>query len=156
MRYLAVLFGMLAAIAVAGCGGGSGGSGGEQPLSKADYEQRMQAVAQDAASTFEGLGSPSDDLSDVEAIAADLNAAADVLEAQSRSLDEIVPPEDVADSHRTMVDASGAAANGLRAVADDGASVEDSLGAFDMREFAELEDAVSEIRAKGYDIGDGW
>ena len=158
MRYLAILLILSLATAAAGCGGG--GDGGGEPLSKADYEQRMQAVGQEAASALDAFGSASDALTDVEAAVSDINAGADVLEAQSRSLDGLEPPEDVADSHQTLVDTSAAAAEGLRVLADDlqggTASPADLLGLFEMKEFAELEAAVRAIRARGYDIGDDW
>jgi hypothetical protein len=141
---------LLGAVVVAGCGGGGGGGG--VPLSKEDYEQQMQRLSREVESTLDRMSAAFDDASDVSA---ELIATADLLDDESRSLDGIEPPEEVADEHQTLIDKSAAAADELRKLAD-GASVADLLGVFGMEEFEDPEATVREIKAKGYDIGDGW
>lgn len=149
---------LLGIVVTAGCGG-SGGGGGDEPLSKQDYEQQMQALQSDLSSSANELGQAFSNPQDVEAMSAGLNNAADLLDDASSSLDDISPPEDVADAHQTMVDKSAAAAEKLREFADTVANaslaeLQDRLAEFqDIEEFTELETAVSEIEAKGYDIG---
>jgi hypothetical protein len=88
-----------------------------------------------------------------------LNQASDLMAEASQSLDEIEPPEDIADAHQTMVDKSAAAADRLSEFADtvENASLADlqeKLAEFqNFDEFTALEDAVGDIEAAGYDIG---
>jgi hypothetical protein len=153
---LACLLGVV--VVMAGCGGGGGG-GGDEPLSKADYEQQMQALQSDLSASANELGQAFSNPQDVEAMSAGLNNAADLLDDASSGLDDISPPEDVADAHQAMVDKSAAAAEKLREFADTVANaslaeLQDRLTEFqDIEEFTELETAVRDIEAKGYDIG---
>ncbi len=159
MRKSAILLAcLLGVVVMAGCGGGGGGGGGE-PLSKEDYEEQMQALQTDLSASADELQKAFTNPQDVEAMSEGLNDAADLLDEASASLDDIAPPEDVADAHQTMVDKSAAAAEKLREFADTVANaslaeLQESLAEFqDIEEFQELSTAVSEIEAKGYDIG---
>ena len=85
---------------------------------------------------------------------AGLNKTADLLDEASQSLDDIEPPEDVADAHQAMVDNSAAAADRIRDLAD---KVEnDSLSELqadvqdfqNFPEFAELQKAVATSRRR--------
>ena len=158
MRKSAILLAcLLGVVVMAGCGGGGGGGG--EPLSKEDYEQQMQELQTDLSASADELQKAFTDPQDVEAMSEGLNEAADLLDEASASLDDIAPPEDVADAHQTMVDRSAAAAVKLRDFADTVANaslaeLQESLAEFqDIEEFQELSTAVSEIEAKGYDIG---
>jgi DNA repair exonuclease SbcCD ATPase subunit len=147
---------LLGAVVVAGCGGGGGGG---EPLSKEDYEQQMQALQEDLSASTNELQQAFSDPQDVDAMSEGLNDAAGLLDEASQSLDDIAPPEDVADAHQTMVDKSAAAAEKLREFADTVANaslaeLQESLAEFqNIEEFTELQAAASEIEAKGYDIG---
>jgi hypothetical protein len=148
---------LLGVVVMAGCGGGGGG--GDEPLSKEDYEQQMQALQSDLSASANELQQAFSNPQDVGAMSAGLNDAADLLDDASSSLDDISPPEDVAAAHQAMVDKSAAAAEKLREFADTVANaslaeLQDKLAEFqDIKEFTELQTAVSEIEGKGYDIG---
>ena len=158
MRHASVLLAFLLGVVVmAGCGGGDGGAG--EPLSKEDYEQQMQALQADLGASADELQQAFSDPQDVEAMSEGLNDAAGLLDEASSSLDDISPPEEVADAHQKMVDASAAAAARLREFADTVANaslaeLQETLAEFqNIEEFSELDAAVREIQAKGYDIG---
>ena len=157
-RCLILLVCVSALVVVAGCGGG-GGEG--SALSKADYEQQMQALQTKLSSTADELSSAFSDPSDIDAMSKGLRDAADLLDEASAGLDDISPPEDVADAHQSMVDNSAAAADKIRDFADKIenaplSELQQSLADFqNIEEFATLETAVSDIKAKGYDIGGG-
>lgn len=158
MKRALILVACLASIVtVAGCGGGGGGGG--EPLSKADYEQEMQTLQGTLSSTADELSSAFSDPSDIDAMSQGLRDAADLLDEASGGLADISPPEDVADQHQSMVDNSASAADAIREFADTIekaplAELQKSLAGFqNIEEFAKLEAAVNEIKAKGYDIG---
>ena len=119
----------------------------------------MQALQADLSASADELQQAFSDPQDIDAMSAGLNDAADLLDEASSSLDDISPPEDVADAHQTMVDKSAAAAEKLREFADTVANASlaelpESLAEFEnIEEFTELEAAVSEIESKGYNIG---
>lgn len=158
MRRLLILLACVSALAaVAGCG--SGGGGGGTPLSKQDYEEQMQALQAKLSSSTNELSTAFSNPSDIPAMTAGLNKTADLLDDASQSLHDIEPPEDVADAHQAMVDNSAAAADRIRDLAD---KVEnDSLSELqsdvqdfqNFPEFSKLQQAVDDIKAKGYDIG---
>lgn len=158
VKGLLIVLACTSALAVAGCGGGGGG-GSEPPLSKADYEQQMQALQTKLSSSAAEFQSAFSDPTDLAAVADGLTRTADVLDDTSASLDAISPPEDVADAHQTMADKSAAAADKIRELADkvkNGslADLQSSLQDFqNITEFTELAAAVAEIQSKGYDIG---
>jgi hypothetical protein len=149
---------LLGAVVLAGCGGGGNG-GGDEPLSKEDYEQQMQALQSDLSASANELQQAFSDPQDADAMSEGLNDAADLLDEASSSLDDISPPEDVADAHQAMVDKSAAAAEKLREFADTVANaslgeLQERLSEFqNIEEFTELQAAVSKIQEKGYDIG---
>ncbi len=152
----AILIVLVSAIAIAGCGGGGGSS---DALSKEDYESQMQALQADLSTTGDELQQAFSDPSDVNAMADGLNKAADLLDEASTSLADITPPDDVAEPHQAMIDQSAAAADKIREFANDVktkplAELQSSLAEFgNLEEFAALQKAVSDIQAKGYDIG---
>lgn len=157
MRNAALLLAcLLGAVALTGCGGGGGGDGA---LSKEDYEAQMQALQEDLTASANELQQAFSDPQDVGAMSEGLNDAADLLDEASRSLGEIAAPDDVADAHQVMVEKSAAAATSLREFADTVANaslaeLQESLAEFqNIEEFSELEAAVNEIKAAGYDIG---
>jgi uncharacterized membrane protein len=154
---VALLIVLASAVAIAGCGGGGGGNG--DALSKEDYETQMQALQADLSASATELQEAFNDPSDVSAMADGLNNAADLLDEASASLDDIAPPDDVADAHQTMVDTSAAAASDLRELAENVetqslAELQTTLADFqNLTAFTDLQAAVTEIQSKGYDIG---
>ncbi|HEU0303171.1 MAG TPA: hypothetical protein VFR32_01185 [Gaiellaceae bacterium] len=159
MKKAAILLAcVLGVVVLAGCGNGGGSADGEA-LSKEEYEQQMQALQEDLGATADELSQAFSDPSDIEGMADGLNQAADLMDEASQALAEIVPPEDVADAHQTMVDKSAAAAEKLREFSDTVANstlaeLQEKLLEFqEIEEFNDLEAAVSEIQSKGYDIG---
>lgn len=162
MKRAVILFACLAsvvavAVAVAGCGGGGGGSA----LSKEDYQQQMQALQAKLSGTADQLSSAFSDPSNIDAMTKGLRDAADLLDEASSGLADISPPDDVADPHQSIVDNSAAAADKIREFADkieseSLAELQQSLTDFqDIGEFTTLQTAISDIKAKGYDIGGG-
>ena len=76
MRNAAILLAcLLGAVVLAGCGGGGGG-GGDEPLSKEDYEQQMQALQSDLSASANELQQAFSDPQDVDAMSSGLNDAA--------------------------------------------------------------------------------
>lgn len=142
-------------LAAAGCGGGGGG---EERLSKQEYEQQMQDLQQELSPTADQLQSASDP-TDIEAMTEGLREAADLLDQASEGLQDISPPEDVADPHQEMAAQSAAAADSIREFADTIetaplSELQTRLAEFqNIEEFDKLEAAVVEIQAAGYDIG---
>ena len=158
MKNAAVLLACLVGlIAVSGCGGGGGGGG--EALSKEDYEAQMQTLQEDLSASADQLQEAFSDPQNIDAMSEGLNDAADLLDEASQSLDEIAPPEDIADAHQTMVDKSADAAQKLREFADTVANaslaeLQERLQEFQsIEEFSELEAAVNTIKDAGYDIG---
>jgi uncharacterized membrane protein len=148
---------LLGVVVLAGCGGGGGGNG--EALSKEDYEAAMQSLQTDLEASADELQQAFSDPSDIDAMSDGLNQTADLMSDASQSLDEIEPPEDVAEAHQAMVDQSASAADRLTEFADTVANasladLQDTLSEFqNFEEFAALEKAVNDIEAAGYDIG---
>lgn len=148
---------LLGVVVIAGCGGGSGNGGA---LSKEDYEQQMQALQADLEQSATALERAFSDPQNSPAVSAGLNDAADIFDDASTSLSEIEPPDDVADPHQVMVDKTASAADKIRGIADrienaaTPAEISNELIEFsNMQELTELQQAVDDIQAAGYDIG---
>ena len=157
-RLLILLFCLSALTVAAGCGGGDSNSS-SGALSKEDYEQQMQALQAKLSGTADELSAAFSDPSDIDAMSQGLRDAADPLDEASSGLADITPPEDVADPHQSMVDNSASAADAIREFADTIETtplteLQAKLAEFqDIEEFAELQKAVDDIKAAGYDIG---
>jgi hypothetical protein len=159
LRSAAVRFAcLLAVVVIAGCGGGGGGSG--SALSKEDYEGQMQALQADLSRSVTELEQAFADPQNSPAVSAGLNDAADIFDDASTSLSEIEPPDDVADPHQVMVEKTASAAHKIRNIADrvesaaTPAEVSNELIEFSgMAELTQLQRAVDDIQAAGYDIG---
>lgn len=155
---VAMLVCLVGVVVISGCGGGGGGDNASA-LSKENYEQQMQALQADIAQSADQLQEAFSDPSDISAVAAGLDDAADIFDDASTSLDEIKPPDDVAEPHQVMVDKTASAADAVREFADtiENASMAEltqRLPEFqNIEEFDELEQAVKDIQAAGYDIG---
>lgn len=119
----------------------------------------MQTLQTKLSSTADELTTAFSDTTDVAAMTDGLRQAADLMDEASSGLSDISPPDDVADAHQTMVDGTTAAADEIREFADAIESaplseLQSQLTEFqNIEAFAELEQAVDDIKAKGYDIG---
>ena len=148
---------LLGVVVMAGCGGDGGGNG--SALSKEDYEQQMQALQADLEATAEPLQEAFANPQDLPAVANGLNETADLFDQASTDLDGVEPPEDVADPHQAMVDNTAGAADKMRDIADtvengSAAEAQEALASFQtLDELTELQEAVDDIKAAGYDIG---
>jgi hypothetical protein len=147
MRRVIALLALAGAVALvaAGCGGGGGGT----PLSKAEYEQQMQTIGQDLSAALDTSGATSaeDAVPKVEEAQTTLREAAD-------KMDEMTPPEDIADEHDQLVE-------GVRAFADDLDDVISALEDGDLSAISnmlsldsiqQIQTASAAITGKGYDI----
>ncbi len=158
MRNAVILLACLCGVvAIAGCGGGDGSNGGA--LSKEDYEAAMQSLQTDLQASAEELQAAFSDTTDINAMSDGLSQTADLMSQASQDLDDIEPPDDVADAHQAMVDQSAAAAERLTEFADTVANasladLQETLAEFQtFEEFEALDEAVRDIQAAGYDIG---
>lgn len=151
---LLLLVGASLGLAAAGCGGG--GSSGA-PLSKDEYESRMQALQKELSS----FGSAFENLSDPAELTDALREGADLLDEAAGKLEDIEPPDEIREAHERL-------APGARAVADFFREVSDRLEKAKLAELPEIveelnpaenealkgfQEAIEEIRSKGYEIG---
>lgn len=140
---------MLAALA-AGCGGGS------SRLSKAQYEQKIQAdgkAVQQAASAITSSGGS------IQKLAVQVAAAEKAAKAAADDLDGVNPPADIADDNAKIVAAlrtidaqltkleQAAKAGDIAAVQQAGLALQSSP------EIKTAEAAAKDMKAKGYKIG---
>ena len=152
MKTLAIAAVAILAVAAAGCGGGGG-----EPLSKAEYTQQLNEIGTSLDSSSQALGDAFQ--------AADAGKAADQVSAMQTQirkladqLDDITPPEDVADPHQDLID-------GLRGMADDFDEFHDAVeskSVAKMTAFAQsftssesskkINEAFAEMKKKGYDF----
>ena len=149
---------LLGILAIAGCGGGAGEA--RSSLSKQDYEGQMQTLQADLERSVSKLEKAFSNPQDAPAISTGLTDAADIFDEASSSLDEIEPPDDVAEPHQVMVEETASAAAKIRGIADrvkdasTGAEIANELTEFStLDELTDLQQAVDDIQAAGYDIG---
>jgi hypothetical protein len=152
VKRLAIAAVAVLALAAAGCGGGGG-----EPLSKADYEQQLTEIGTSLDQSSQALGDAfqAQDISkagdQIAAMQTDIRKLAD-------QLDDITPPEDVADPHQDLID-------GLRGMADDFDEFRDAVeskSVAKMTAFAQsftssessqkINEAIAELKKKGYDL----
>jgi len=87
----------LATLALAGCGGGG-------PLSKDDYNKKIDAAGQALARSFAGLGPALSNAQDQTKLSEKLSAAGEALREQGTKLGTLEPPEDIAQANRQLAD----------------------------------------------------
>jgi hypothetical protein len=156
-----IMLACLAGLAIAtGCGG-SGSSGAER-LSKAEYEQRVQTIADGLRDEYQGLQNANP--SDLDELAALMSRLGRTLDATAAKFDALSPPEDVEAAQDKFVTAARSLADLAREVADDvkNATPADLLNVefqqkLDVEQsdaFKDLQEAAEEAKAKGYDFGD--
>jgi predicted nucleic acid-binding Zn-ribbon protein len=134
---------------------GCGGDGGR--LSKAEYEQELQAIGTELRTASAALGDLGQ-TTDLDKLADQVAVFRDRLDDAANKLDDLNPPEEVEEETQTIADA-------LHAFADTFGEMEDAARDGDLaalqsaqaeiaQESAEAERAAASLQQKGYDIGD--
>jgi chromosome segregation ATPase len=150
-RTIAILLIVVAAAVAAGCGGGDG------RLSKAEYEQRMQAIGSELRTASAAIG----DLSqtrDLDKLADTIAEFRDRLDEAADDVDALSPPEDVEEETEKIAAALHAFANTFGEMED--AARDGDLAALQKAqaeiagETAEAQQATESLKRKGYEIGD--
>jgi len=152
VKRLAIAAVAILAVAAAGCGGGGG-----EPLSKADYEQQLNEIGTSLDSSSQALGDAFQ-AEDVDKAAEQIGTMQADIRKLADQLDDITPPEDVADPHQDLID-------GLRGMADDFDEFRDAVeskSVAKMTAFAQsftssessqkINEAIEELKKKGYDL----
>jgi hypothetical protein len=155
-RLAAMLVVALFVLGEAACGG-SGDSGGS--TSKADYIQQMQSLGKELSTSFDNLSKTKP--TDIPSSIAVLSKIGAALDTAGDKLDAIDPPSEVADSHQKLVDGAHESADDFRGVADELQQAKPSevpqllkqLNPSTLPGFQKMQEAVSELKAKGYDLG---
>lgn len=155
---LLVAAGAVGVLALAGCGGGGGG----ERLSKDEYQQRGEAIGQRLQDEFSDI--ETSDAGSLEKVGPLMNRLGEALDALADEFDDLNPPEDIEAAHDQLVSSA-------RATADEARSIADRIGSATLAElsenteeldisksesFLEMQKAMNEIQAKGYDFGDGF
>jgi hypothetical protein len=157
MKRIAVLILAVASLGVVASGCGGGGGGGS--TSKADYMKQMQALGQDLSSSFTNLSNAKP--TDIKSSAALFNEVADALDTAGDKLDGIEPPSDAADAHQKLLDGAHQAADDFRGLAKQLENAKLSelpqlmsrLNPSKLAGLKKMQQAVTELKAKGYDLG---
>ena len=149
-RGIAVVLVALAALTVAGCGGGG------NELTKAQYEQRVQADAKALGTAFSSIGTAVTTPAQLKTVVAD---AKKELEKAAADLASLKPPQDARDANQKFV-------AGLRAVEKQLTALSDALQKGDIasmvtlaqklsqsKELAAAQQAANDLQKKGYDLG---
>ena len=158
-RAALIFVGTLLGVVVAGCGGGGGGGGGGGSTSKAEYQQQMQTLGQELSASFSSLSSAKP--TDLKSSAALFDQVGDALDQAGDKLAEIEPPSEVADAHQKLVDGAHQAADEFHQLTDRIKNAKpselpqllDQLNAQNLKGFKKLQQAVNELKAKGYQLG---
>lgn len=138
-----------------------GGCGGEDRLSKAEYESRMQRVAATLQTATDRLGGEASDPRDTQAAARALAGMGQALDRAADGVADLEPPEDVEKPHDSFVAGLRAFAGDMRKVAalarrGDRLQIQafaNGLGS--LASTRRIASASEEIKRKGYDIAPG-
>jgi hypothetical protein len=142
---------VLAAVSLvlAGCGGGGGKS--SKPLTKAEYQAKLEQIAKDVRAQLKTSASGSKTPSKK-----DLAEARKVLDIFADELEKVTPPTEVAQAHRRLIDAMRRLRNDLegifKKVADAKTPSESISALFGAPAIQLLLKAQQEFKAKGYDL----
>lgn len=161
-RALVALTCVACALALAACGGGSGGSS-EERLSKEEYQQRVTELGDKLEAEFNDISqADKDDLAELPPL---MDRLGEALDATADGFDALTPPEEIDEEHRRFVAAARATADDAREIGDRLASEPvTELSAADIADldisrsenFLELQQAMKDITAKGYEFGDNF
>lgn len=156
-----IIAGLLAlavfAVAAPGCGGGGGG----EWLSKAEYEQRVAEIGTELRARFGELGAATTDPSNLGRLADPLDTLGKALDQAAARLSDLKPPKEVQTVRDTFVKAAHDLADLVRDVADkvqdaprpELLEIRDELDVSRSDAFKRLQEAVEELKAKGYELG---
>jgi predicted small secreted protein len=144
------------ALLLAGCGGGGGGGGGAvkpsgAPLTKAQYQAKLQQIAKDVAT---GLGSTS---SSKKLSKADVDKFVKALHSFADRLAEVNPPAEIKALHTRLVSAMNDLGDEFPSIADKlnkarddpSAAIAVLLGAKSIQKLTKL---GPEFKANGYNL----
>ena len=119
----------------------------------------MQALGEELSSSFSSLSNAKP--TDAKGSAALLDKLADALDTAGDKLDAINPPADAADTHQQLVDGAHEAADEFRDLAKkvENAKLSElpallgQLNPATLAGFKKMQEAVTELKAKGYQLG---
>jgi hypothetical protein len=146
-----IVLAVAASLLAAGCGGGGGGGGAtSKPLTKAEYQSKLQAIAKEVGSNIQVSSSKKPTKKDLEQVEKALNAFADELE-------KVSPPAEVSKVHADLIDALRKLGHDLGGIfdkldqtkGDPSAAIAAFLGAPAIKALLEVQ---QEFKAKGYDL----
>jgi cytochrome c556 len=147
---------VLVVLVAAGCG--SSGGGGE-PLTKAQYEQKLNSIGTTIDTSFNELSQMfQGDTPSFDAAATKVADIQDELRTQADELDKVTPPENVKTEHEEMVDGLRGFADDLddfrKAVADGSvAGIQQFADTFTKSDSAKkIQAAGDSLKKKGYDL----
>jgi hypothetical protein len=139
------------ALPAAGCGGGGGNDEAVKPLTKAQYQARLQQLSNQVGAELRQSVGASTTLKQ-----GDVPKLQKSLRSLARRLDELRPPAAVADLHTRLIAAVGGLADDLPSLAktldqakDPSAAIAALFGAKPIQELIQLQQAFKD---KGYDI----
>jgi predicted small secreted protein len=142
------------ALLLAGCGGGGGGGAVKPsgaPLTKAQYQAKLQQIAKDVAT---GLGSTS---SSKKLSKADVDKFVKALHSFADRLAEVKPPAEIKALHARLISVMNDLGDEFPSIADKLNKAKDDPSAaiaalFGARSIQELTKLGTEFKAKGYDL----
>ena len=152
----------LAASLVAGCGSG-GGEGGDR-LSKAEYEQKMQAIDAKRRSLLSefgllvGLIAQDPARADLSELAAKTAEAQEAARDTAEDFERLTPPEEVEDLHEKLIEGTREFAEDLDELREAAENDDRAAAARFARNFQnlpsvqKLADAARDFLAKGYKL----
>jgi hypothetical protein len=142
-----------AAVVLAGCGGGGGSSSG--PLSKSEYEHKMQAEPDQLAKALQTTNITS--AKNVREFADRLGSVKGDIAKAADDVDALKPPADAAADTQTIADVLhrfAAAIEAIQAAAakNDDAGFQRAVQQLNS-ELRAAQPAVRDLKSKGYDVG---
>jgi hypothetical protein len=157
VRRLAIVL-AASAFLLAACGGGGGGGGvgvikpSGAPLTKAEYQAKLQQIAKDVSA---GIGSTSN--SNKQISKADVDKFVKALHSFADRLAEVNPPAQIKALHTRLVNVMNALADEFPGIADKINKAKDDPSAaiaalFGAKSIQELTKLGTEFKAKGYDL----
>ena len=141
-----------AALVLAGCGGGGGGGG---PLSKHDYEQKMQSEAQRLTDALRSADVAS--AKNLKEFAGRIGSVRDDVAKAADDVDALEPPSDAAGDTQTIADVLRRFAAVIdqiqkAAAKNDAEAFQQSVQQM-QAELRAAQPAVRDLKRKGYDVG---
>ncbi len=151
MRRLAIVL-TLVGVLVAGCGGGgsSKGSSSGPPLTKEEYQAKLEQIAKDVGTSI-GSTTTSNDLTK-----ADVDKLVTALKQFADEIANVNPPAEVKELHQRLVAGIRAFADEFPGIAETMSNTKDPSAAiaalFGSKAIQDLSKVQQELKAKGYDL----